>query len=341
MYCILLVDRLKKRLPLFINDFSLKITFLLFMIVATLSTFYYIIDTNSINFRNIIQYGFTFQYIILILNSFFERHKFENLIFKSVILYSFFIIALYLFFNLMYPEKMSYDTWAIGIVPGWPNSPPISLLVGLWIGLKRRFNIKWIPFIYLALLITESRIAILGAIIITLYSIRSQILKIKKELLFAGLFIILIITVTLYIFSDSKFINQILFFSDRIDIFKYTMNYISERPLLGYGGNSLYQISAINIGYDPVMPWSHTHNLILEIWLRYGLVALILFLIYLYLIYRQIGCNDDKFMFIFLLILSLFQIYIRDFTFLFYLSFFGRPPNNEHELINTNFTKTI
>ena len=106
---------------------------------------------------------------------------------------------------------------------------------------------------------------------------------------------------------------------DRQNIFEYSITLIKNRPLFGYGGNSIDYIYD-NIGkYNAVQNWGHTHNTLLEICVRYGLISTIFLLLFFVKKYKTIPDKDDRFMYLFLLVISLFQIYFRNFNFIFML----------------------
>lgn len=78
-------------------------------------------------------------------------------------------------------------------------------------------------------------------------------------------------------------------------------------------------LAPIILNYGNILPVAHTHNTIFEMLIRYGLLGTIPFLLLLISIYKKIEDPDMKYLFLLLLFLSLFQVFIRDFNFLFFL----------------------
>jgi len=177
--------------------------------------------------------------------------------------------------------------------------------------------------IIVALIPTTSRAALLGIALILLYNIFK-----KRKKIFEWAFVIIPITVMVFIFWNDilKWIFELILrleyrmsvSYDRIDIFDVTMQYFKLRPVTGFGGNSLDQV--VNM-YGNVsiygINWLHTHNSALDTLLRYGAIGLILFSGFVLSVLFNIKDRDKQFMFFLLLIFSLFQTYMRNFTILF------------------------
>lgn len=318
-----------------------KTFYFLFIIWVTISTIFSF-NEYKINFRTLIQYLFTLQCIILILPINLNSMKFEYWIYKFSVILSAFILLLFVYFFWTSPNTLNNDLWAIKYIPGWPNSPPIPLLVGLWLSFEDRKNIFGKLIIYSALLITGSRIAFLGGIIIALYFIlKRSLCSMKYKVILILVFSIGLLGLNYLILNHYYFIKTLTFSTDRVDIFFKTISLVEKRPFLGYGGRTLDQLNSIKTNFLSMKEWPHTHNWFLEILLRYGIIGSVLFSGYLFSIFFNIKDKDRKFMFLLLLILAFFQIYIRDFVFLFFLYYFSIYPHSTISIKkNGNFEKT-
>ena len=126
---------------------------------------------------------------------------------------------------------------------------------------------------------------------------------------------------------DSSLISSMIVSWDRIEIFNTTMRYLKLRPILGFGGNTLDQLIPIFGNFSSVKNWGHTHNWLLEVLLRYGIVGAILFSGFLLALVIRIRDADKKFMFLLMCASALFQIYMRDFVFLFFLAYLANETN--------------
>lgn len=277
----------------------------------------------QITSRNLIQLFFNLQYLIFLFPLCWNKYKYEK-IFKNIsLLYACYIISIFIFegyYNNLSAFYINRE-WLDPYIFVNSTSVFLPLLLGLYYEYKESVSLNIVKFIfYLALLLTTARGALLGGILVFLYFeiIRGRFVR-KKVFLLSSVILLSIIAV-LYVPS---FYDRLVVFSDRAGIMNVSMEYISFHPLSGMGGNTLEQLKEIEIfkiKAKSIIPLSHTHNWVLEILLRYGLIGLSLFFIMLFVVYRNIKNESDKFIFIVLLTLALFQTYIRDFVFVCYLS---------------------
>lgn len=342
-YILLIRDILKTgRLRIKSNAYS-KALYILFIFWVTISTVSSINDYDF-NFRSVIQYIFTLQCIILILPIGLNEVKFESWIYRFSIMVSMLILILYAYFLYISPEVLLNDLWGDNYIPGWPNSTPIPLLVGLWLSFKNKQNFLGKMIIYTALFITTSRIALLGGFVIAFYFIfKKSLISLKYKLILVGAIAILSIGINYLIVRDPFIIAKATVSWDRIDIFRTTMSYLELHPFLGFGGRTLDQLISVKTNYIPFQNWGHTHNWVLEMLLRYGIIGMLLFSGYLLSIYVKIRNHDKKFMFLLMVGMALFQTYIRDFVFLFFLHYLSTDmsvtnksnhnTNSDYELI--------
>lgn len=294
-----------------------KYFLLAFIIWATFSTF--IFSFSDATNRSIIQYLFTIQYFVLLISLNLPIDKFELWIYRFSSLLALIIIALYAYFYITSPLAVSDKMWAVNYIPGWPNSVPIPLLVGLWLSFikKRHFVMKLVFFT--ALILTASRTGYIGGIIIIGYFLFKKAPNNKSWLLYLILFLGFLTSYIIVL--KPSLIDTLLKAFDRIDIFWTTMRFVELRPLIGFGGNTIDQLMSIYGDPIALKNWEQTHNWFLEILLRYGSVGVILFTAYITSIFTKIQNTERKFMFSLLILCALFQIYIRDFIFLCYLMY--------------------
>jgi O-antigen ligase len=210
-------------------------------------------------------------------------------------------------------ELFKWNQIAIDYYPGWSNTIPLYLIFSLYINRNKKRSQFYNYILILAIFITGSRGALLGGISIFLLPLIKRLSK-YYFLLISSIIIIL----CLLIFIVINFENELPFFRafDRIDIFLTSISYIEKSFLFGYGGNTIEQLSYVQISHEPIKDWGHTHNFLLEFALRYGIIGLILFILFIYNKIKEIKDFDSKYFFIIFIILAIFQTFMRDFTFL-------------------------
>lgn len=308
-----------------IDNKEAKLFLSLFAVWTTISTYLYAIYLNKFDFRTVIQFLFTLQYIILIISLQIDYNKLKNWIYRFSIIMSIIIIlvALSEMFRLnQYSLSILFNNErAYRIFPGWPNSIPIPLLLSLLVSLRNN-KPKYLSLILvLGLVLTTSRGAYLGVLVILIYYFYS-IIKNKK---IAIVLFLIIATFTFVIFShwldnNPYEASRLSRSSDRMDITKIAIEYISYNPIVGYGGNTIEQLTHVKINYKTKLTISHTHNWVLEIIVRYGIVGFIFFSGMLISLYKSIKDKDCKFLFLLYVFLALFQTFMRDFVFIFILA---------------------
>ncbi len=314
-----------------VDEDKLKINFNLsfvlycsFVVWVSLSTIAYFVEMQYLDIRFIVKYLFTLQYAVLIMPLKLNEKKFEVSIYRFSIILSVMIILLFFYFAIFNREfliiGMQTRLWAVDFIPGWPNSTPIPLLLGLWLSFRNQFGFIGKIIIYIALILTFSRGALLGLLLITGFFVYSFIVRNFKRswhlLLGSVALMIIIVSIVFQTELASK-----LYFHDRADIFRYFMLYFENRPLLGYGGNTFDQLKHIQVSYTPYLDWPHTHNLILEMVLRYGVIGGLLFTAYLMSVFLKIKNTEKKAMFAILFFLGLFQTFMQEFIYIFFLSY--------------------
>jgi O-antigen ligase len=210
-------------------------------------------------------------------------------------------------------QLYKWNLFAINYLPGWSNTLPLYLVFALFINRKLKYPFYYSALLLFAIFLTDSRGSILGAIGVFVLPIARKFKKIIIIFLISILTIILIyVNVLIDLGGDIKFLRSF----DRVDIFLTSISYIKQSWLFGYGGNTIEQLSYVKISHDPLQDWGHTHNFVLEFALRYGLIGLVLFILFLFFKIREIKDFDFRYLFILFIALAFFQTFMRDFTFL-------------------------
>lgn len=342
VYYALFLYNLVKYQSIKVNSSGIKMAlFLVFTIWAIISTVVYSLEYRTISLRNIVQLVFTLQYFIFVIDLDLNLKDFEAWLFRFSIVLSLAILILYIATGQFMYLTSLFTTgrlWGAAYIPGWPNTTPIPLLFGLWISFRQNKSFIYKLFIIMALFLTTSRAALLGIAAIIAYFI----VKKYKESLFKFVFALLpLVALIVFYFNDIlNLIFQIVpslkyrlsVSYDRIDIMYTTMHYVSKRPLLGFGSNSLDQVidqfgnvSRYNI------KWEHTHNWVLDILLRYGAIGLTMFTAFIGAVLLKIKDRDKQFLFFLILVLSLFQTYMRNFCILFLLVYLTMEETSDNE----------
>jgi O-antigen ligase len=303
------------------------ISYLLFIIWVSFSTVVYVIEFGIADFRFLYKYLFAFQYLIILVKCNFSGYHFERLLYCLVICFCLYFIALFVY--LAYGGGCYLDclnkSWAYDYVPGFPNSLPLVLIFALWVSFRRNFGLIGKILILAAVYLTASRGAQVMSAVVVLYFLMTK-LKFSKVYVNSILMLFILILAVLFLIFMSEFVNFDPFYSyfydiDRIDLYQYAFEFIKNRPLIGYGGNTLEQLRDVPVNYQPIFLWEHTHNWVLELILRYGVVGFLLFLFYLIFIFKRIVGAELKFMFVIYVTYALLQTFMQNFIFIFILSY--------------------
>lgn len=329
---------------LFYKSFSVRnidrrmlFTFLLFELCVIVSTLVFISEYGVLSNRILTQFLFTSQYIIFCF--YFDSQTMKKIIVWSRAfgyILSIYIIVVLLFtgtYKLLGSSFLSATNrmWGFGYIPQWPNGIPLSLVFILWIELREE-SPDWLLSCLCGLtaILTTSRIGLLGTVLVVFYFLLMQykLQSRKVKIIIVSAVLLLSFFAVLLILNNTDFSSRLLSYKDRGALWSETMNAIKNRPILGYGGNTL-DVYSQHFPIDEENAWlmTHTHNTVLEISLRYGIPSVLLFSIFLMQGFSRINTTQNRFMFILLMLMSLFQIFIRDFIFLFYLIFLMNEGN--------------
>lgn len=298
-----------------------SITLISFLLFVTLSTLLYSYQNASFEVRNIVQYIFNFQYFLLIYYLDLDYELIKKWIIKFSCLYVFLLLLVFFFIESSIGDFKS-NLIIVSYFPGWPNSIPLIFLTAAFLTRNMRFSWLYLLVFLFAIILTGSRGGLLGIMLVILLPFYVNYKKLIITITSIFIFILLF-SFNSFNLADTSPDNRLLRSYDRLDIFMTTYSLIKERPLLGYGGNTIDQLQNIKIDHSPLINWGHTHNLLLEILLRYGIIGLFLFSLFMYYRMKDIKLKEYRYMFSVLLILALFQIFIRDFIFLYLLIFYS------------------
>ena len=213
---------------------------------------------NGLKTREIIQYLFTLQYFVLILNIRIPWDKFEILIYRFTVLLALIIISLHTYFYFTSPSVLYDEMWAVKYIPAWPNGVPIPLLMGLWLSFykQKHFMIKLL--IILALFFTTSRLAILGGLIIVGYYLLRKS-KYNKSWIIVLVYCLPIVCG--YIILNPALMTILTFFGDRVNIFWTTMEFLFKETRIRFWRNTIDQLMGIYGSKVALTNWFQTHNL--------------------------------------------------------------------------------
>lgn len=289
-----------------------------FIVWVFLSSFFFVVDYGAYDHRDVVKTLFVFLYSLIVFRIPLNIMEFESAFLMYVKLLSLMICLLFLYMYISNAENLIAGIysklWASDFLPGWPNGLIIPLFYGFYLSIKIGVAKLWNLLIFLAIILILSRAALVAAILVYLILMyRKKNFKVLYKLFFFMLaFIGLVI-----LFSYLNFDFQDYFYvSDRLDILYYALSYIYHRPFVGYGGKTLDQLEWLGSDYIPMFSWAHSHNFILEFVLRYGLIGFILFSMLLILSFFKIKNFDSKLLFVFLIILALFQTHFQEVGFL-------------------------
>ena len=325
---------------------SIVIAYMLFIVWVLISTTVYNCQYQTVFLRTIIQFLFTLQYFVFILDLDINIRKFEILLKRISIILASMIIILYFSTHTIGDIRWLHGDrgWGRGYFPGWPNGTATALIIASYISCKHNNkNIFEKILFFLAAFLTTSRTSLYGIILVLSYFIVKRMLQLKNKVF---MFLFMFLFLFLFMFKDINVLEKIyelvpsaknrwFYLDDRFMIVRDTFEYIKRRPFLGYGGNSYAQMFQI-YGNNGAYNWQQTHNTLLEITLRYGIIGLILFLNLIRSVFLSIKDIDKKVVFLILFILSFFQIFIREFSYLFFMVYLSMDSNSDLAQRETN-----
>ena len=282
------------------------ISFLAFIAVVVISTLSYI-GALPFGIRNLFQFGYNFQYVFLLLSFGLNNKKLDRCILLFAVIFSAWIILAYLFSGTVTEYSFSQlmiigRTWGKDLINGWPNETVLPLLYALFLNLftdkKSKISRVVIAVIlYIALILTTSRTGILGGGLILAYYILKVTLKLPKEQkkIIFGLAGAVAVFAVVFVLANDSLRTRLFYMEDRETNMVVAFDYLRERLMFGHGGNTLDVL--INNDPNPMVDRNlgHTHNTILELLVRYGVLGLASFLFMLWCSFRKIRNPDGIF----------------------------------------------
>lgn len=297
--------------------------------------------------RSIVSWIFCLQYIFVILFQGIDKERFYYWYLKFSYILSVYILGIF-FLGGYYRYIGNWiginRFWGREYIPAFPTGVIIILSMAVFIAFYKKS--KWLLRIFLTFvtMLIPSRAGFLACVLIWSWFILKMI-KSKHLKYILAISSLLLVLLTIYFdflcYLIITYLNMVkirLFsYGDRQDILYVCLNYLKQSPILGFGGFTLDTISTLygNLSRYNVI-WPHTHNWILEATIRYGILPGMLFICFWCSLLLKIKDKDEKFMYILLLFLALFQTYIQDFVFLMFLILLNQP-NYRKKLLRLHY----
>jgi O-antigen ligase len=298
---VLLVLFIPLLLGFFINHPSIRITAFernIFLFTAVVLLFFPVLGlSGSLEHSEPIQFVaalkfsklFLFIYFGYLFSSFFATLSLKQ-IFSMVTLFPFILFAS----NVMFSPNFPFTRWGGKFldfdVYGFPNTPAtfyilillaiIFLLTQCRTWLQRIYTLTAIALLALTIIMTLSRSAILGLLIVIVLLLIQ--LKVRYRIFLITLisgFLIAFMYSGLYSILQQKVDRTFLLedpTSGRFELYSFTLKLIAERPIFGYFFDLFSNYSFFGT----------PHNQYLEVLFKSGIVGLMLFIMILFLILR-------------------------------------------------------
>lgn len=304
--------------------------------------------------RDMIKLVFNFQYIFFLMDFDYDNERLDRYIFYCALAVSGWICATYVIsgtaaqYNIIQLQSMG-RMWGQALTPGWCNVTVLPILYGLYLNLFVIRNNLWktllvSAFFCVTLLLITSRTGFLGAVaLISIYLVKCVWGLPKKTRCFVlGGGAALTALVAFFFLKDSVILPRLLYTADRREIMAVCIDYIKQRPILGFGGNSLSVVMEILPNSVSQFNWGHTHNTILELLIRYGSLGTAFFLLMVGFMFFKMKSSEGRCVYVLFWVLSLFQIYFRTFVFMLIIILLIKrysPSNTDDDVIEVKLFK--
>ncbi|KPF48700.1 hypothetical protein IP87_12415 [beta proteobacterium AAP121] len=171
-----------------------------------------------------------------------------------------------------------FRLWGSGIFPDWPNYMAFMLALAFLLN-ATMFGRPWqAALLLVAAVLTTSRTPLIALALFLAASLLLQLarLRLGTLLAFGGAALLLAVLLPLLqvVEVDTNFLDRLLVFDDRDDIYSFALGLVQQSPWVGYGGVLLDE----SIGFTGHPSF---HNSYLDIAVRHGLPALAIFLLLL------------------------------------------------------------
>jgi O-antigen ligase len=169
--------------------------------------------------------------------------------------------------------------WGADIFPDWPNYMAFMLALAFMLNASLFGRPVQAIFLIVAALITTSRTPLI-AVCLLAFSFVVQYLRYNRTTVVVyvtvtiGIIIIAVLSMIGVVEIDQNFIDRMLVFEDREEIYNFSLELIRESPLIGQGSILLDE----SVGFTGQPSF---HNSYLDVAVRHGLPALIVFLLLL------------------------------------------------------------
>lgn len=279
-----------------------------------------------IGLRNIIQVVFEVQYIIWAMQIDIKIEKYTDYLIKIAMIYSLLLIIAFVVtgtFRHMDQIFGVYREWGEKIFPGNTTSAPIPFILALFLCLYYNKGYGRAVLITIGGLLFPSRVSLLALLIVWLFFAYEKLTQKSKAIIWiASSAFIIILPELLSLLRNylPDLIYRLTLTWDRVDIFKTVYHYARQHFFVGYGGRTLNQLYSLE-PYTTITgaEWAHAHNFIFEELVRYGLIGATIFMFILVYILKKIASKKIRFLFLLFIIMALFQTYMREFNYVFYM----------------------
>lgn len=166
-----------------------------------------------------------------------------------------------------------YRLWGAGFVPDWPNYMAFMLAFALMLNIFVFKRVLPTFILFIAIVITTSRTPFLAVGLILSYYIfyPPRVSNLKKIILCTFICFSIAFTVIFATDFSPDFIDRLLLFEDRQQIYTFAFELLSNSPIFGQGSILLDD----SVGFDGFPSF---HNTYFDISVRHGLPAMLLFL---------------------------------------------------------------
>lgn len=290
----------------------------------------FILQYGHFSTRNLVQFLFNIQYLLLIVDGTIDRGKLRHAMHICSLLLAITIIGLWIVkMGMMSIPTLivHYRMWAEDYLGGWPNSTVLPLLFGIYMEMKaimrerKVMGIARLGVLLVALLLCTSRTGYVGATLVIIYFLFTERESTKRwwKILKHAISIVMVVVVAtsvISIITTNEMGGRMFMVADRMEIITDMLAYIGNRPISGYGGNS------VDVVYEVVgrtvtgVNWGHTHNTILELLIRHGIIGMFAFALLVFRVSKRITSKEDRAMYWILWGISVLQIFYKDFIFL-------------------------
>lgn len=203
-----------------------------------------------------------------------------------------------------------FRLWGAAFFPDWPNYIAFMLTLGFLLNVfawRRPFQAV---LLLLAALLTTSRTSLIGLALMLAAALLLWVLQARLKAILAVVLLVAAIAAALpaldVVEYNTNFVDRLLIFDDRDDIYSFALGLVGRSPLLGHGGILLDE----SIGFSGHPSF---HNSYLDIAVRHGLPALAVFLLLLLPPAGSVSAGGIRFVTViaFFLIGSMFQNFLK------------------------------